>query len=751
MKIKRRKKQSLDPQMMRRSIKRSNKQLYRMIQVMVMIGTLVVANVLFTMVTKTHFWSGESALNLKISSSIVDTVVEAQRGTIYDRNRNVIAQEVKAWTIVAYLDSSIEDEEGNPDYVKNAASTAKKLCKVLKDADEENIEKIIKNAQNKELSQTELGAGTKRLDEDTMKAVQELDLPGIGFIETSNRNYPTTPFSSNLIGFATYDEDEQKIVGKMGLEQTMNDILSGKDGRVQYQQAVDGSILPGTTKVYEEAEDGDDVVLTIDYDLQVAVEKSMEETIENNKATSAWAVVMEVETGKILAWASYPTFDQNKHEEIPSYNDYVSMVAYEPGSVMKTFTYAAAVDTGTFPENTMYRAGTFTYTFDTSTGRIMRVSNGTDTGYPAISDAMGNDFGTLTFEDGLAFSSNVGICELLANHMNYGSLEDYLDSFGFFQETGIPYVTEATGTKNIDIPTDYLSTGFGQASSITVLQLMQAYSAIFNEGTMVQPYVVDSIEDSETGETIESYTTKEVGTPISSETANKMTEMLKHVLDEGKSGDRFAIEGVSMAAKTGTGEIYNPETGKYDEVNYTSSIMAAAPAEDAKIMVYWGMIGPNYVNYSAEQFQDIMKAALVAYGISGSDESSSSSSAEDEESQTWETYTMPNLVNHSVDYANSKTSGWKATTVMIGNGSTIIEQYPASGSVVSSGDRVFLLTDGAQITMPDMTGWTRKDITAFWDLTGIQIQTDGYGTVVAQSVEPNTPIDSSMEISVTME
>ena len=88
---------------------------------------------------------------------------------------------------------------------------------------------------------------------------------------------------------------------------------------------------------------------------------------------------------------------------------------------------------------------------------------------------------------------------------------------------------------------------------------------------------------------------------------------------------------------------------------------------------------------------------------------------------------------------------------MIGNGSTIIEQYPASGSVVSSGDRVFLLTDGAQITMPDMTGWTRKDITAFWDLTGIQIQTDGYGTVVAQSVEPNTPIDSSMEISVTME
>ena len=747
MKIKRRRKQSLDPRVMRRTIRRSNKQLYRMIQVMVMIGTLVVANVLFTMVTKTHFWSGESALNSKISSSIVDTKVEAKRGTIYDRNHNVIAQEVKAWTIVAYLDSSVVDSEGNPNYVKSASTTAKKLCKVLKKADEENIEKIIKNAKKKKLSQTELGAGTKRLDEETMKAVQELDLPGIAFIETGNRNYPTTPFSSNLVGFATYDEDEQKIVGKMGLEQTMDDILSGKDGRVQYQQAVDGSVLPGTTKVYEEAEDGDSVVLTIDADLQVTVEKAMEETIKNNSASSAWAVVMEVETGKILAWASYPTFDQNKHEEIPTYNDYVSMVAYEPGSVMKVFTYAAAVDTGTFPENTMFRAGTFTYTFDTATGRIVRVANGTKTPYPAISDALNEDFGTLTFEDGLAFSSNVGICELLANYMNYGSLEEYLDAFGFFKETGIPYVTEATGTKNIGLPMDYLSSGFGQASSITALQLMQAYSAIFNEGTMVRPYVVDSIEDAQSGETIKSYSTKETGNPISSETANKMVEMMKHVLDEGRTGARFAIEGVSMAVKTGTGEYYNPDTGKYDTVNYTSSVIAAAPAEDPKVMVYWGMIGPNYVNYSAEQFQNIMKAALVTYGVSGS---GAQNQANSEEAETWETYTMPNLVNHSLDYANSKMSGWKSQIVTIGNGSTVIQQYPSAGSLVSSGDRIFLLTDGNQITMPDMTGWTRKDITAFWDLTGIQIQTDGYGTVTAQSVAPNTPIDTSAQITVSM-
>ncbi|MCI6380556.1 MAG: penicillin-binding protein [Faecalicoccus sp.] len=746
MAIKRKVRRKLDKRTQRLSVRRSNRQLYRMIQVMSIIGTLVIANVLFTMVTKTHIWSQESVLNSKISSSIVDTEVEAKRGTIYDRNHQVIAQEVDAWTIVAYLDESVVDENGDPDYVKDAEKTAEKLCKVLPDAKESNVEKILEKAMDQGLSQTELGTGTKRLDEETMEKIKDLDLPGIDFIETTNRYYPTTPYSSTMVGFAAYDEDEQKIVGKMGLEQTMNDLLAGEDGHVQYQQTVDGSILPGTTTVYKEAVDGDNVVLTLDSSLQSVVEKAMKETIENNRATSAWAVVMEVETGKILAWASYPTYDQNEHKEIPSYTDAVSSMVYEPGSVMKPFTYATAIDTGTFPYNTMYRAGSFEYGYDAANNKINRVS-GVATGYPTIYDAQGNDYGTLTFEDGLALSSNVGICELLANYMNYDSLGKYLDRFGFFQETGIPYISEQTGTKNIDVPMDYLRTGFGQSSSITVLQLMQAYSAIFNDGVMVRPYVVDSIEDAKTGEVKKQYSTKAKGTPISKETANKVTEMMKHVLDEGMSGDRFAIDGVSMAAKTGTGEIYNVEQGKYDTVNYTSSVMAAAPAEDPKIMVYWGMIGPNYEAYSAKQFQDIMRAALIAYGVSSETKESDKTQAEEK----WETYTMPNLVNHSVSYAGSKTENWKCQMVYIGGGSTILRQYPQAGSTISSQDRVFLLTDGNAITMPDMTGWTRKDITAFWELTGIQIQTDGYGVVTSQSVEPETPISADTAISVTME
>lgn len=729
------------------SVKRSNKQLYRIIQIMGLTGTLVVANVLFTMVTHKHIWSGQDVLDTSIASSIVNTTVEAKRGTIYDRNHNIIAQEVAAYTIVAYLDDSLVDENGDPDYVEDGEYTAKQLKKVLEDINEENVAKIINSAIKQERSQTELGTGTKRIDKETMEKVQELDLPGIGFIDATSRNYPSSPFSSNLVGFAAYNEDEQKITGVMGLEQTLNDYLSGEDGQVQYQQAVDGSILPGTTKVYKEAEDGNDVVLTIDANLQNTVESAMKQTMEENKAEKAWCVVMEVETGKILAWASYPTFDQNEHKEIPSYTDVVSSAEYEPGSVIKPFVYATALDTGVFPKNTSYRAGSFTYTYDPTTQKITRVDNSVSTAYPSISDALGHDYGVITFEQGLAYSSNVGICELLANYVNYNQYVDYMDKFGFFKEVGTKYVSEVTGKNNISLPQDYLSSGFGQSSSITVLQLMQAYSAIFNSGTMVRPYVVDSIEDSTTGEIIEQYETEVVGTPISADSANQVVEMMKGVLSEGASGERFKIDGIDMAAKTGTGEIYNTETGGYDKYNYTSSIMAAAPASDPKIMVYWGMVSANYINYSAEPFKQIMQTALISNGISGNE----TSSDEEESYEKWETYSMPSLINHSLEYANNQLNGKKVHIEIIGDGQNVIDQYPNKDSVINSNDRVFILTDGQTITMPDMTGWTRKDITAYWQLTGISIETTGYGKVVSQNIEAGQTIQKDTAIQVELE
>lgn len=729
------------------SVKNSNKELFRMIRRMTLIGTLVVANVLFTMVTHKHIWSQKNVLDSRIASSIVETKITAKRGTIYDRNHTVVAQQTQAYTIVAYLDSSVVDGNGNPNYVKNFTSTAKKLKSVLgDDVNEKTIVKILKSAKKSGKSQTELGSGTKRLKKSVMKQIKKLNIPGIGFIDAVSRYYPTTPYSSNLVGFAAYDEDSQSIEGKLGLELSLNELLKGSDGLEQYQQTVDGSKLPGTTKVFKEAKNGKDVVLTLDSGLQSTVESQLKETMENENAKSAWCLVMEVETGKVLAWASYPTYDQNEHKEIPSYQDLISTSTYEPGSVMKPFTYAVAIDTNVYPYNKSFTAYQFWYNYDPNTGKITRVANGTDTPYPYIADALDENFGTITFDQGLAYSSNVGICELLANYINYDQYCSYLDRFGFFQKVKTPYVEQALGVKNVGLPTDYLSTGFGQGSSITVLQLAQAYTSIFNDGTMVRPYVVDSIVDADTGKVVKKYKKKAVGTPISSQTAKEVQELMSHVTDDGASGSRFKMDGVDLLMKTGTGQIYNQDLGKYDPDYHTSSVMAAAPANDPKVMVYYGLVSTNITSYSADPFKKIMKEALQTYGVSTNSNSDSQDAYE-----KWETYSMPSLVNHTLDYAYEQMKDKKVSFEVISDGKSVISQYPNTNVTINSNDRVFVLTNGNKITMPNMTGWTRKDLTVFWQLTGISIQTNGYGKVTSQNVKEGTTISSDTKIEVTLE
>lgn len=718
-----------------------------MIRRITFIGTLVVANVLFTMVSHKHIWSGHNVLDTRIASSIVNTKISAKRGTIYDRNHTVIAQQTQAYTLVAYLDSSVVDEKGNPNYVKDIQSTAQKLKSVLgEDVNEKTIVKILKSAKKAGKAQTELGAGTKRLKKSVMQKIKKMKIPGIGFIDAVSRYYPTTPYSSNLIGFAAYDEDQQSIEGKLGLELSLNELLKGSDGQEQYQQTVDGSKLPGTTKVFKQAKNGKDVVLTLDSNLQSTVESQLQTTMKNENAKSAWCLVMEVETGKVLAWASYPSFDQNEHKEIPSYQDLISTSTYEPGSVMKPFTYATAIDTNVYPYNKTYTAYQFWYTYDPSTGKITRVANGTDTPYPYIADALDEDFGTITFDQGLAFSSNVGICELLANYINYDQFSKYLDKFGFFQKVDTPYVDQAVGVKNVGLPTDYLSTGFGQASSITVLQLAQAYTSIFNDGTMVRPYVVDSIVDADTGKVIKKYKKKAVGTPISSQTAKEVQELMSHVTDNGASGSRFKIDGVDLLMKTGTGQIYNQDLGEYDPDYHTSSVMAAAPANDPKVMVYYGLVSTNITSYSADPFKKIMKDALQTYGVTTNSTNDSNDTYE-----KWESYSMPNLVNHTIDYAYEQMKDKKVHLEVIGDGSSVMSQYPNAKTTINSNDHVFVLTNGKKITMPNMSGWTRKDLTIFWQLTGISIKTSGYGKVTSQNVEEGTTLSSDTKIEVTLE
>lgn len=762
----------------------SNRHILHIGLVLISCVALACSTVVYTMVTQKHVWSGNRALNSLIRDSVQQRTINGVRGEILDRSNQVLARQTIAYTLAANFDTRTDEEKKQDEqlleaqrqnalykaqqdgrteqieaaldaadaddvgsYVEDPQEFAASLKSVLGDSiNEENIVRLIKRGMDAHKSQIELGTGTKRISREDKEKLEAMKIPGLSFIETTKRDYPITPFSSNMIGFAAYDDSAENIIGKLGLEKSMELYLGSEDGIEQYRATNTNQELPGSRETIREASNGDNVKLTIDSSLQQTVEQQMQITMEESKANTAWCLVMEVETGKILAWASYPSYDQNVHLEIPSYTDKISEYPLEPGSVIKPIYYAMAIDSNVYPWNETYRAGEFDYIEDPLTGKITRVGSQYETDIPPILDALGNDYGVLTFADGLAHSSNIALCELLANHLDRESVEKYLDAFDLFEATNIPFVSEQVGTKNTESATDYLSSGFGQASSMTILELCKAYTAIFNDGVMMQPYVVDSIIDSSTGETIQKSSPKAVGTPISAQTASQVIDLMPHVMDEGMTGERFYIEGVDMALKTGTGEIYNPDTYTYDKENYTSSVIAAAPASDPKVLVCYGMQGPDYLGYSADPFKEIMKGALKAANVNtGTDRSVTEYHPE------WVSSPMPSLISHSLSYAQNMLADKEVNTIIIGDGDTVVAQFPDASTTINSNDNVMLLTNGATRKMPDMIGWTRKDITAFWQLTGISISADGYGRVKWQSIEADTPIQDDTVIEVKLE
>lgn len=724
--------------------RRSNRTLLIMTILMGLIGVIIISNVLFTMVTQKHLRSGTNVKEYKDADISNTNVLKADRGTIYDRNSEVIAQDEDTYTLVAMMDKNRKGIEEKPAYVQDIKETARLLAPKL-GMEESTIVDYLQNARDNKQYQTELGTKGRNLSNTVKESIESLNLTGITFTKTVKRSYPTGNFASLLIGYAQYDEKENAIVGKMGLENTLNKYLTGTDGEEVYQKDAYGNILPGTKYTKKYSENGNDVYLTLDRNVQLTLQSSLEKTVTKTTGGElGWAIAMEVETGKMLGYASYPSFDLNNRENISNYVD-IKDFLYEPGSVMKGITYAAAIDSGTYPYDTLFNSGTFHYTVD-ETGVAHRTA--TQVGnLPPIQDAMGNNHGTVTFDKGFVLSSNIGICELLTKYMDPEIYRDYIDKFGFLKPVNVPYLSDknSPGSLNWDYASEKLSVGFGQSIQINALQMVQAYSAILNDGKMVRPYVVERIEDTNSHKVLKQYDTKQVGTPISKETSQYMLNLMKHVVEDNDgTAHSYRMSDVSVVGKTGTGEIGGP-TG-YNTGKYTNSVLFAAPADNPKVMIYYAFQSSDYLNYDREPMKEAMRAALVAANITGDGKTTS----EGKTYTDWKDYKMPSLLNHTLDYANTKMTNIAVNKVIIGNGSSIVKQYPSDGQTIVSNQNIFLLTDGAIVTMPDMTGWTKKDVTAFWEMTHIEVEMSGTGAVTSQDVAVGNTIDKNTKIKVSM-
>lgn len=422
-------------------MKRSNRTLVMMLMAMGCITLLILSNVLYTMTSARHFRTGMNVKEYKDGDIVKTEVLKAKRGSILDRSGEILAKDEDTYTIIAVLSKTRKDIGNQPAYVQDIDKTARLLAPKL-GLEEAFLRKKLQDARNSNMYQTEFGEKGKYLSNSVKESIAALKLPGIEFQSSVKRTYPNSVFASHLLGFAQYDEAKKKITGQIGLEAALDEELSGTNGSKEYQKDADGNPLPGTeyTKAY--AKDGDNVVLTLDRNVQQTLQSSLDKSVKKTSGgVRSWGIVMEVKTGKILGWASSPSFNLNSRDDIKDYVDLPSDFLYEPGSVMKGITYAAAVDSGHYPYNKTFDSDVYHFVED-SKGNIHRTNNAND---QAIYDAEQYKHGTISFDKGFVLSSNIGICELLASYMEPSIYKEYLEKFGFLKSVDTPYLSNKPG------------------------------------------------------------------------------------------------------------------------------------------------------------------------------------------------------------------------------------------------------------------------------------------------------------------
>ena len=721
-------------------MKRSKYMLQKIYLITLALAILMAANVFVVSVGKFHI-NSQTDLNPYIDSvSFIKKNIYANRGLIFDSNGIVVAQDEEVYNIICFLDEGRIGLFNKPAYIEDLEYTSRVLATIL-ETEPEDIYSILSNAKMKGYYQTEIGNIGRNLSEETKLKIEEYAIPGVEFTTSDKRYYPLGDyFSPYLVGFAQADENG-KLIGKMGVEQYLNDELSGIDGERIYQADKSGYILPGMKETVTESVDGYNVYLTLDNVIQDALETSLETTMKERNASRAWGSVMEIDTGKILAWGQTPTFDPNKLN-IDDYNNFGSQMIYEPGSVFKTFTYAAAIDSGNYNGANYVDSGPFCY-----------VSNGkdpvrtySDNNYGCITNSEYKNYGYVSYDYGLIYSSNTITSSLITDVITPNVYREYLDRFGFFKAVNTDGIIENVGSINFNQPVEKLTATYGHGLNVTMLELLQAYTAIFGNGEMVKPYFIDKITDAyDANKIIYEGSRNVVSRPIKEDTAQELQTLLARVVSDEEGTARFyGVDGLNVMAKTGTTQISSD--GKYDEGGTTiTSVMLAFPYENPKYMVYYAFQSEYDKNnhYHTKPVTDLIsKIALVTKLDSGIQR------AEDVEIEIIKNE-MPQLTNHSYEYAQSALSNMNLDIVKIGSGDTVIKQLPEVGDVVYTNQKVFLLTsDDKSFEMLDLTGYTRKEVSQLWSLTGLRFKLDGYGIVYEQSIVPGTIVDQNDEIQV---
>ncbi|WP_223596005.1 penicillin-binding protein [Neobacillus bataviensis] len=649
-------------------------------------------------------------------------ILQATRGTIFDRNGEVVAEDTTAYKLIAILDKKMTTNPKEPKHVQDLNKTAEELAKYI-DLDKSDIYQILADGKKKKRFQVEFGRYGKDISHETKKKIEALKLPGITFTRDSKRFYPNGVFASHLVGYADRIEQKDgsyKSIGKMGIEKEYNKNLTGENGEINYESDLWGYILPDGKEKIKAAQDGNDIYLTIDQKIQTFLEDAMNKADKDYKPKKIIAIVADPKTGEILAMGQRPSFHPKTKEGIEDgwHNEAVE-TSFEPGSTMKIFTLAAAVQENVFNPNEQYKSGSY------------QVTNKDK----AIHDHNGSGWGTITYLEGVQRSSNVAFAKIAKEKLGFEKFREYLTKFGFDKPTGIELPDETSGKIQYTYPIEKITTAYGQGTAITPIQQIQAATAIANDGKMMKPHVVEKIVNHDTGEVIKKESPEVVSTPISAETAKKVRDILETVVSSPKgTGVRYKIDGYDVAGKTGTANIPGPD-GKYlkGADNYMFSFLGMAPKDDPKLIVYVAVQQPDLDGTGqgalpvSEIFNPVMKNSLHYLNIQPS---------------TVEKTTVnkiTSLKGQTVDEAVKTLKSQGLEPVVIGNGKEVVNQMPKAGTTVLEGEKIIIQTDGESLA-PDMLGWSLRDVMKIANIAGLKLNSKGKGYVDQQNIKPKTPL-----------
>ena len=721
-----------------------------------LLGTIIILILLIVRIGFLQFIDGNHLRELAYNQQTINQIISPKRGNIYDSTGKALAISAQVDTVTI-----------NPNkFIKNSDEKTKelqeKVSKGLSEIFELNYDEILQKVTSNSQVETIVKKVEQEKVDKLKKWMKENDISiGINIDEDTKRYYPYDTVASNVLGFCGSDNQ-----GLSGIESKWDSVLTGTPGKIVSSKGSDQKEIPNAEETYISAENGSNLTLTIDLNIQSIVEKYLKQAVDDNNCKKGGnAIVMNPKNGDILAMACYPDYNLNSPytpnaklaETYNSLSDTEKGEAlykmwanksvaetYEPGSVFKVITASVALEeniTSTDNASDFYCKGYEEFE-DASASQPLR-----------IACWRAQPHGVQSLRQALMNSCNPAFMQL-GKRIGAPTLYKYYQAYGLFESTNSGlYGEQGSIFQKLDTvgPVELATMSFGQRLNVTPLQMATAISCVANDGKLLKPRIVKQLTNTDTGATTEVPVT-EVRQVISKSTAEQVKSMMESVVTSG-TGRHAAVSGYSIGGKTGTSEPVYTRT----EEGYVASYVAISPVEDTQVVLLLTLYDPPKNNHQGGQLagpvvSQMLSEILPYLGVPSSEDTSNNTNNSNN------TIIVPDIRNKTVAEAEKilKNAGFNPKSYIEGdsNNTLVVEQTPKPGAYLSKNSLIVLYGEGnnvsTSITVPDLKGMNASQATTVLRDKNLNIDIEGTGTVISQDPAKDSQVQEGSIIRVTL-